>query len=282
MPSTGLNIVGMMPVRNEAWILDFSVRAAMRWCDALVILDHASTDATPAVINALQAAYPFRIVGPRESDPTWNEAKYRQRLLNEARRLGATHCCLLDADEALTANLLPRIRDMAESLSPGDCLKLPWLCCWRSLTQYRADESTFGRARVPVVFRDSPRLTYDPDREYQIHSRIPIGARIVDKLDREDGGVMHFQHAEWRRLAAKQALYQMTELLRWGEVKANYAGTVDETGLQRQETPAEWWAGYDLGSIVLGTEPWQEVEVRKLITVHGRERFAGLDLFGVV
>jgi hypothetical protein len=28
-------------------------------------------------------------------------------------------------------------------------------------------------------------------------------------------------------------------------------------------------------------EPWQEAEVRRLVAEHGRETFAGLDLFGV-
>ena len=35
-----------MPVRNEAWCLGLTARAALKWCDELVILDHASNDAT--------------------------------------------------------------------------------------------------------------------------------------------------------------------------------------------------------------------------------------------
>jgi hypothetical protein len=32
----------------------------------------------------------------------------------------------------------------------------------------------------------------------------------------------------------------------------------------------------------LDAEPWQEAECRKLIEQHGRAKFAGMDLFGVV
>jgi hypothetical protein len=49
--------------------------------------------------------------------------------------------------------------------------------------------------------------------------------------------------------------------------------------------PESWWAPYENLMQYLDlsedTEPWQQTEVKRLIAEHGREKFVGLDLFGV-
>jgi hypothetical protein len=39
-----MKLIGLMPVRGEDWILGLSARAALMWCDELVILLHSCTD----------------------------------------------------------------------------------------------------------------------------------------------------------------------------------------------------------------------------------------------
>jgi glycosyltransferase involved in cell wall biosynthesis len=48
-----MKIVTIMPVRNEAWCLGLTARAALMWCDELVILDHASTDRTAEIASEI-------------------------------------------------------------------------------------------------------------------------------------------------------------------------------------------------------------------------------------
>ena len=59
-----MNLVGMMLARNEAHEIGLTARVALRWCDTLLILDHASTDDTPRIINALGHEFPE----PHKSD----------------------------------------------------------------------------------------------------------------------------------------------------------------------------------------------------------------------
>jgi hypothetical protein len=99
---------------------------------------------------------------------------------------------------------------------------------------------------------------------------------------------MHFQHAEWRRLATKQAMMKMIEMVRWNwrgaeQVDRMYSPTVDETGLKLADVPAEWWEPWnDLrGYLRLNQEPWQEAEAKRLMAQYGPRWFAGLDLYGV-
>jgi hypothetical protein len=92
---------------------------------------------------------------------------------------------------------------------------------------------------------------------------------------------MHLQHVSRRRVVAKQALYRMTEMLRWGksagEVNARYGPATDETGMRLARVPLGWWDD-EKNAVQADAEPWQEREVARLIAVHGRERFAGVDL----
>lgn len=284
-----MKIVATMPARNEGWIIGASARVALQWVDALIVLQHGMDSGTACMIVDLSREYGERVIVMGELNPEWNEAEYRQRMLGKAREEGATHIALIDADEMLTANLLPRIRTMAEQMTPAECLKLPWIQAWRSIAQYRADETTFGRARVPCLFRNSPELSFQPRAgNYQIHTRIPKGAMVRPHLDREDGGVLHFQHANWDALLAKQALYKMVERLRWphigvDEINNRYNGTVNEDGLQLKMIPDEW-VDYRAAvpAINVDREPWQRAECKRLWEQHGAKAFEGLDLFGVV
>ena len=60
-----MKLVCLMPCRNEDWIIGLSARAALMWCDHLVVLDHASTDDTQAIIYDLMGEYPGRIIYER-------------------------------------------------------------------------------------------------------------------------------------------------------------------------------------------------------------------------
>ena len=106
-----MKLIGLMPVRNENWILGCSLRAALKWCDAMVVLAHCCTDNSFAIIDEISNEHPNRVVAMiRPSEDEWPEMEHRQKLLDVGRALGGTHFALVDADEVLTAQLLhPRM-----------------------------------------------------------------------------------------------------------------------------------------------------------------------------
>lgn len=55
-------ISAMVRVRNEAEFLDVAVRSIVDSVEEVVIVDNASTDASPAVIAALRADFPHKVV----------------------------------------------------------------------------------------------------------------------------------------------------------------------------------------------------------------------------
>jgi hypothetical protein len=101
-----MKIIGMMAARNEAWCLRLSLDVALRWVDHLIVLDHASDDATPDIISNSSWNNPDRITHLHIDDPAWSQSNQRRTMLDAGRRMDGTHFAVIDADEilALTAS----------------------------------------------------------------------------------------------------------------------------------------------------------------------------------
>lgn len=288
-----LKLVGLTTVRNEEWVLGLSLRAALQFVDEMVVLDHASTDGTPALVARIAAEYPGRVRCLRESDPVWREVAWRQRLLEEGRAAGATHLCMIDADEVLSGNLLPTIRERFAALAPGETLSLPWLALWRSLDAYRDEASCVARKVMMLGFRDAPGLHYAPTVEdFDFHTRRVRGSGADRRLeDLAEGGVLHLAAVHWRRFQARTVWYQMIETVRFpwrrsaAERQALYAERyLDESEIRLLPVPPAWWRPYLSwrGAVDADGAAWFEQECRRMWHEHGAERFSGLRIEGTL
>jgi hypothetical protein len=282
-----VKLIGLMPVRNEAWCLGFTLRVALKWCDEVVVLNHNSTDGTAAILEDISDEPFSRLQIMDNADSSWHEMEHRQQLLKQARMDRATHIAIIDADEFLTANLLPMIRDAVEMVAPGALLELPGYNLRNGTGQFHAN-GVWGNRWFATAFLDTPALHWAGDR---FHHREPMGCgwNRYRPIHQGDGGTLHLWGASERRLRAKHALYRITERLRWPyksaqEVEKLYSLATNPTvpWSFNQVRGRAWIEPYaDLMRYLdIDAEPWQEAEVARLLAEHGRGRFAGLDLLG--
>lgn len=284
-----MKLIALMPARNESWVIGLSLRAALRYCDEAVVLEHASTDETPAILAEIAAEHPGCVTILSEPEGTWREMAHRQRLLNAACERGATHCAIVDADEVLTGDLLAHVRPVIERLPAGTYLRTRMLAMWRGIDAYRDDRSVWSnRDDLALAFPVGPAIGWHAANGYDHHHREPYGVRQRGIMLERDGGVMHLQFASWRRLVAKHALYKMVERIRWPEkpvfqIDAMYSQALNEAGFRTSPAPPQWWRQYKelLPHLHLDHIPWQEAECRRLWAEYGVEYFRGLNLFGV-
>lgn len=269
---------------------------ALQWCDAVVCLFHECTDDSEAIVDQAVSTYPaVRIVKAHAHGP-WLEMAHRDRMLDVARGLDSTHVAIIDADEMLTATVLPFIREWAEKLNPGEMLTLPLYNLRGGLDRYHAN-GIWSQRTVSVVFRADDAVSWSGGGE-RFHAREPrfaMGDRQVMRqfCGQNFGGVFHLWGASERRLMAKHALYKLTERERWPEksvatIDAQYNLAVFDREPMRpdlwrfRQVPCEWW---DYGfldmrhSIDLDQKPWQEAEVRRRLAENPAAG-AGLLLFG--
>jgi glycosyltransferase involved in cell wall biosynthesis len=295
-----MRLTGLMLCRNEGWIVGLSARVALKWCDELIVLNHASTDNTVELLADLQAEDPCRVHVISVPDTTWTEMQHRQFTLDLARAKGATHCAIVDADEIMTGNLATRIlkNSLEWSARPESMLQLPGYNMRGEPDRYHIN-GTWGQRWFSTAFKDHERLHWSSrDRTgYDHHQREPMGMQFhgYRPIKQGEGGVMHLWGVTERRLFAKHAWYKITEALRWPEKSRKQIDEMYSLAIkgadhdlpknwQYAKAPDEWWVPYKplMKYLDLTIAPWQEAEARRLYVKHGPDAFRGLDLFGVV
>ena len=288
-----MKLVATIPLRNEDWVCGLSLRVALMWCDEIVVLMHECTDGTQDIVEQVIREHDNGRVHVLRASGEWTEMQHRQMMLEFARERGATHIAIVDADEVLSGDLLYRHMPVAGQQMYQ--LPLYYLRGWPA--RYHTN-GIWGNRIVDLVFRDDKRLSWPGDC---FHSRAPRGAVLLPyrPIRQGDGGVMHLWGLSERRLKAKCALYKVTERIRWpqksmADIERMYSWAIHgEAGHPSYgtpynwtyaEVPAAWWAPYQhlMEHLHVDAEPWQEREVQRLTAQYGRERFAGLDLFGLV
>lgn len=286
-----MKLIGLMLMRNERWIADFAIAVALQWCDEVLIMLDRCTDDTAMIAASFGLTHPGRvkIIDSPISASVWNEMNLRQMMLVEGRNMGGTHFAIVDADEALTKNLIPQVRGFFTALNQGELLDLPMLAA-RTLCEYHDDNTVWSKAVITLGFCDMPTLAWRPGADgYQHHSRPPfgnIGRSTPLNRDKGKGGVLHLQFANQRRLLAKHVLYRMVDHLRWPGREAvarlnwKYDQALDLTKAAYTKIPSDWWA-MPTSMINLNDVPYQEEEIKKLIGAFGAAAFAGLDLKGL-
>lgn len=272
-------------MRNEDWCLGLTLRAALLWCDSVVVLLHACTDSSEQIVGGVMDEYPDRVFVQGEDDPKWDEMTHRQEMLTDAREIGATHIAIVDADEILTANMIPHIRDYIP-IRNGSILQPPLYNLRGGIGSYH-DTGLWGNRWVSLMLQDYAAVGWSGDC---FHKREPLPvAGSYHPIPQGSGGVMHLWGASERRLTAKHALYKLTERLRWptksvADIDRMYSlWRTGDTGT-RAQVPAEWWQGYAdrgwLKYLDVDAEPWQIAECKRIVAVNpGIEN--GLDLFDV-
>ncbi len=296
-----MKLIACMPVRNEDWVLALSARAALMWCDAIVLYLHACTDRSYEIAIEIMREHPERVFLQANDHSEWHEMAHRQAMLNGAREMGATHIAIVDADEILTGNLLQfngfgqGSYFCRDGLQPGQIMQLPGYNLRGGIGKYHAS-GIWGNRWFSVAFADQPAAEWSGDK---FHSREPGGVKWqpYKPIQQHQGGFMHLWGASPRRLLAKHAAYKITEALRWPEKDR---GTIDREYSQAikgrpwvagdspdlwlfRDVPQEWWEPYAhlMKHLDLNAVPWHEQWVRDQVRLHGAARFAGLDLFGL-
>ena len=78
-----IDIKGLIPMRNEGWIIGFSLRAALAWMDSIIVLNHASTDNTREILEEIQGEVGReRLTVIDHPDPIWRDVNQRQQHRN--------------------------------------------------------------------------------------------------------------------------------------------------------------------------------------------------------
>ena len=281
-------IVGLLAVRNEAAIIAQCLQSLSLFTDAIIVMDDASGDETVNIVKSLQQSCGVEKI-IRKSHWHRDEPGDRNSLLQAGRDIGGTHFISLDADEMFTANLLSNhcLREQILTLKPGDQLGLVWICLWRSVLQYRYDQSEWTNNYKAFVFADDGKSSYNS--EFIHTNRVPSGMKGKTTILRGyDQGVLHFQFVNWHNLLIKQAWYRCLERIRLPDkpsqdINRRYSGSKNEDRLGLRPIQLKWFLGYDFfdESAYLSPDLWRKQQVLEWFHKYGRDHFSDLDIWDI-
>lgn len=267
-----MKVIALMPVKNEEWILDYTLTCLKGFVDEIIVIDDGSTDNTPDILSK------HHVMVINNSFDGFGIM--RKELLRVGREHEGTHFVFLDADEAFTADLGEDLRDLLKGMMAGHKILLRWLAMWKSPFVFRDDESVWSNNFKDFIFCDDGISDFD---ETWIHEpRTPGENKPSNTVKIEQyGGVMHYQFVPWERFQAKQRWYRYLELARnpnsATEIIATYRITEDDPSARVSPIKSSWIRGYSVPCGIENAEPgWFLTEIQKM-----DERF-GEDFFSVL
>jgi hypothetical protein len=274
--SDEIEVVCVVPIKNESWILERFLDMTDVWADRIVILDHLSED------NSVEIARRFASVDlHRYEAEGFDEFERRRLLFDHARaKPGPRLLVAIDADEILAGDgMLGEEWERVLSAPPGTLFRarrygiLPGLkkCWW---------EGTFAFALV------------DDGTEFvtsNIHgARIPEAEGVVP-IELENIVLLHLQYADWDRMKSKQRWYQCWETLnnsykRPIQIYRQYHMMDEYKDGKLDDIPESWLEVYrsrgKLPEFRFDGAPYAwDNQVVDMILEHGAKRFRKVDIW---
>jgi glycosyltransferase involved in cell wall biosynthesis len=274
--------IAIMPVKNEAWILEHSLTCASKFFDHIIVADQMSTDATPDICKKFpKVTY---IVNNSES---YNEGDRRQLLLNAAREYeGYNFIVNLAADEVVTANVLDEnvFLSVIEGYQPGVCFNLQWVQLWRTEKVYRDDASVWSNLYRPFAFIDDRKTNFE---QGFAHLSLVPEAYVPHMITNHAFKVLHYQFVDFERMLVKQRWARLLEYEKYPQPRVlkslilnnKYYITKDERGLETSSVPEDWVNGYKPFAPGTHTKLWHIDASLSYIQKYSPRELAWLDIW---
>lgn len=275
-----MKIIGLIPVRNEEWILSVTIPQLGKYVDQIICLDAGSVDGTIKILRS----YGAEIIDGRAFQNDYGMC--RQMLLDKGRENNGTHFVWLDADEAFTSNLRKIFVERLGSMKPGQKLALQWLCLWKDPKKYRDDGSVWTNLYKDFVFCDDGIASFNGAA--QLHEGRTPGSNENTwiSIPKDEGAVLHFQFVAFERFQMKQAFQRCRELFLGKadpmSLNEKYSITLDDSGAKCKDIPREWLEGIGgLEGLRYAGVDWYYPEILNLFEKMGILYFEPLQIWHV-
>jgi hypothetical protein len=271
-----------MPTKNEDWIIKQTISSASEFVDNIIVSDQSSTDKT---IEILEAFKKVEIISNKRSD---HSNIVRWELLEESRKkFGYKNLVLnLDADEFLPQYLFLRNKKKIVNQQLGTIFSSPWVQLWRSINQYRNDNSVWNpkKNKKSYMFLDDGKVGYEKNFTINDHtSRVPtLNTKQTIELKMP---LIHLQFANWERSQMKQVWYMCKELISGissEEINQKYVHSMNEEGIKYSKSKSKWFVDKSNFENIQTQNPkslWYFKEIELMFLKYGVQYFQELNIW---
>jgi len=260
-------LICLVPIKNEAWILETFLESTSVWADHIIILDQNSIDLSKKIAQSFE-----KVVVIENKSNNYNELERQRVLIDKARELFGINSILfaLDADEILVNFDKNSEWEGIQNLPIGTAIYFPWLNVLPGNTTYF---DSVGKKNVFAYVDDgrehfgsemhSIRVPLYPDKEHVYISSVQV---------------LHYQFSVRERQLAKHRWYECLEKIKYPDKDTiNLYRMYHHIDLKPQEVkniPELWYKPYrnwgvDLLSIKDDGDHWWDKELYELLVKHG-------------
>ncbi|HUK37062.1 MAG TPA: glycosyltransferase [Vicinamibacterales bacterium] len=277
-----MRIIALLPVRNEAWVLDHTLRCLSAFCDVILVNDQRSTDGS-------------REIAMRFPKTVWIESlesriceQARWQLWDVARQYDGNNVLwCTDADELVSpAQVRHFLGHRLDELRGGNVIDANYCHFWNDPHRYRSGLGAYAPYWKAVAIVDDRRLDYDRSRALPLHEeRVPIRPEAT-RVRADEATVLHLQWLLPNRSQMRQAWYRCREWLQRersaAEINRFYAITLPRWHVPTAPIPGEWLQDLTLPGTAIDRDPsWQQAEIVGWFDAHGIELFEPLEIWHV-
>ena len=151
-----MKTIVLIPIKNEEWILEQTLKNISSMVDFIIIADQRSTD------RSLEICKQFPKVKVINNSFESHSNKIRWLLLDEARKIDGNNLIIcLDADELLPPSAFKEINESINSgkAKIGDTFSFNWIQLWKSVRKYRID-NPWKNNQKKIAFWDDRKNEY--------------------------------------------------------------------------------------------------------------------------
>lgn len=271
------NVICLVPVKNESWILKHFMESAKLWADFIIVLDDDSADGSADIARQYDCV---KVITRR--NPPFDEDLRRRILIDEARQIPGKRLMFdLDADEMISANSTgsPEWNLMLDA-PPGTSFHFDWLELLPGLEQCAIFDKAVAFVDDGSEFRgrkkDSP--------------KIPATTGKAIKL--KDIKLLHYIHLDPQRMFSRHRWYKCFEYLENGKRPWDVCVRYQDTAIKTYNAPVvpvrqEWITGfkwldeYKLTRANTQRVYWWDQEVIKYFDKYGLRRFSKLNIWDI-
>jgi glycosyltransferase involved in cell wall biosynthesis len=278
-----VRVIALLPVKNEAWIIEHTLASLSGFCDVILVNDQQSTDGT----REIAARFPKAVWIESAESHICEQARWR--LWDVARHYeGANLVWCTDADELVSPRLVRRFLDGHQAeLTGGVVIDSLYCHFWNGPDRYRTGlGGAYAPHLKPIAIVDDRRANYDRSRALPLHEeRVPI-APGTRRLKAEHVPVLHLQWLLPNRSQMRQAWYRCREWMQGGRTAAaineQYAHTLPERYVPTAPVPREWIDDVTLPATDVDAQPsWHEADILRWFDKRGVAFFEPVEIWGV-
>ncbi len=282
-------IITIIPVKNDGWFIENSIRSAVEWSDYVFVADENSDDGSHEIYKKLEMKYENLKIIYNRPKFDFNTPDMRNYSLDLARTIDCNNIIFeIHADEIISAEILkPEIRNrLINDMSVGSALMMPWVNLWKTPLEYRDDKSVWSNSQSWFAYRDDGKVKFEG---VVFHGPRAPESFLKNKVTINYLQVMHYQFVNLGMERSKQALYQIFERNHYPNqnieyINKKYAYAFDEREMKLSQLEVKHYAVWIEKGIVIEEYPsdgynWRDTEVLKNFRKYGLEFYKNLNIW---